>query len=838
MLKKKKKAYNKMCKRCNRRRNSHKRRHRQCCHVKQNKCEQTEKCQSPPTDEVYTMDALTIQTANAPPGQRTDDLLPDDFILHTIEDVDYPIQPQANNTIFAYAVNDQDEFTNVNAEGEPIPEYIVGPLYKKDFTQVPMRFHAQNQVNARQGNLVSFKESGEQVVDYSTSRGFPVPGLDSVSPMSDSFNWTSFNFDFGPNEDNKLVNIRMHYGDENSPIPTDLDLVALNFLLNNIGPSDWESGQQINRDRRFAYPVRIPITTDRKKFKCKCKCKLPIVYYDKITKELDIRAPELDHVSFKHDSYFVGFPEETSLAKFTMKGFVGKYQFVTRSSNNELVPSVPQEAVGLLQICEKIKVKCKYLIESEGPEIDTSYDIMYTSVVNGKYCGGVATKFVNGPRVHTYIYSPDDLGAYERPLEPFVRFGPDVGTNTSTLVPTHYSAATKYVAIDSSIWTFAIRYLGADFFNNAPLPEQFATYPVPSDPASDILTSSVFAHEWTHVCQGNGGLFPFVDVEGQAQAVEVNLGGRIQGTIITVRPRDLTQYYLKQLRGYQLLAAEDEDLDITFFRGTYGAAMWYTWLSYQLDRDLQSLRRANDLMVYKSQILNQTYPEQTEENFVAKVYGGSLRMAYQQALSELFGADIFDLYRDYCIAMSLLRNNDSIPSQYRTGYPYWTAQPDYPSAPQLSIVGGSTYAYWWSDMDTNLNPSPSAQAGGDYDTTIPQLGNGEDFEIEFQDLSSWTYVVDPSITTVTVKNTLGNINVTMHQFDKNVPDINGTFTVDGPHNIPLNGDQVFDVTSFTGTGLIRLVVTNLSLTDFGGVNNILQNPAVDRITGKAQITSV
>jgi len=29
-----------------------------------------------------------------------------------------------------------------------------------------------------------------------------------------------------------------------------------------------------------------------------------------------------------------------------------------------------------------------------------------------------------------------------------------------------------------------------------------------------------------------------------------------------------------------------------------------------------------------------------------------------------------------------------------------------------------------------------------------------------------------------------------------------------------------------------------NLTDFGGVNNILQNPAVDRITGKAQITSV
>ena len=78
----------------------------------------------------------------------------------------------------------------------------------------------------------------------------------------------------------------------------------------------------------------------------------------------------------------------------------------------------------------------------------------------------------------------------------------------------------------------------------------------------------------------------------------------------------------------------------------------------------------------------------------------------------------------------------------------------------------------------------------------------------------------------------------MHQFTPTEgPDFGGTFTSQGPFELADGETQTFNVRNFTDVGLIRLVVSNVAITDFGGINNVIIDSDIDRISGRAIITT-
>jgi len=144
--------------------------------------------------------------------------------------------------------------------------------------------------------------------------------------------------------------------------------------------------------------------------------------------------------------------------------------------------------------------------------------------------------------------------------------------------------------------------------------------------------------------------------------------------------------------------------------------------------------------------------------------------------------------------------------------------------------------YWWSEFDQNANPSTSAQQIG-YDTILPQLPLGAPMNIDLNDLSSNIFVVDKdNVNSVKITNNKGRIVVTMHQYTANDPDINGTFTIQGPYELAEGDHKTFNVGDFANDGLVRFVVSNVSVTDFGSdVANVISDPSIDRVTGKATV---
>ena len=798
-----------------------KRKHKiSCCSSKLDKY-----CPPPPTDEVYNQVDLIFSFQ---PGVPTDFGYLEQQLDKSFPISDRLIDPQ--NPVFGYDQNGQ-----LVLDG--------GKRYSDELTSINYRIHAIAEDRLEDATIDNVCASLPHVMEYFTSRGYQIAPNDTGSENENSFNYRTI---FGYDESNNVViNINPHYEDDN-PVPTAIDLSAFNTNGSGITFGVTEFNQDVNgRDDRYAYPLRVPLTQDKKKFCCDVKRRNPIVYYDNITQILTFSVKCIDFLTVRKLDYLNGTSEDptgTTEVEIKMQGFEGKYQLTTRSSKNELTSSNFANAEMLLQVSETVEIRSTLFYGVQNPPLqDTSISANYRNE-SGQYIGTIVHKMNGGaPSFDLSIIRLGFTDAFADAQDAWLTLPSNTttaGDNPNTILIEKVGQPTYFVILDTDGWFTKYPFLGMDFIDNPPIPEDAAFFPPAVDANPNILFDIDNAHEYVHSVEfGLGSVF-FTDTEGHATATELDAALN-QGVMNRFKSNQFVRFSVYHSRALWPIGAPDYSDEAPV--STYGASVWYKWLQKTNDPNMQIIRRMNDILATSIDVWTGPYTN----NF--SVYGGSNRLAMKQALQELTGLDLSQEYKKFAIALSLLRNNSSIPDSYKSQYPYWVAQSAYAYNVETNRPQPG-YEVWWEDFDTNTIPSQAALNVSVFplvfDSMFPQLNSAGQTIVEYLDLSSTIYVVDPSLTSVEITNNVttdngtGVIAVTMHRYD---PSTNaGVLTIQGPFELLNNGDShMFDLADFQGPGLVRLIVSNLKVTDFGGgvagINNYATSTSINRTTAKATI---
>jgi hypothetical protein len=470
----------------------------------------------------------------------------------------------------------------------------------------------------------------------------------------------------------------------------------------------------------------------------------------------------------------------------------------------------------------------------------------------------VCTRFNGGSPDHdVFIQQPNILNANAVPLSPYIVFESNeivdgepvtyaIGDNPNTLQIENFATACKINLYDDARWGQALTDFGFNFTNDPPIPENMTTVPAPSREDHFKLGSNIFFHEFVHNVQQCSATTTLYDVEGNAVGFEliptVNQGG------LNCRSNRYSQYFSSFVRGIFPLMEDTARIAAPFNVSSYGAGIWYNFLYSKYDGNQQSMRRAFDLLSTKYALYLKSVGVQTfiENSVGQSTYGGAMRLAMKQALKELLNLELSDIFRDYAISLAVFRNNQSIPQKYRTMTAYWINSTYYPYANQFiwMPLPNPAYTYWWTELDTNQVGGPAITATGfPFVTYYPQLATTAVRQLNLQDLSTFAYVVGNNINSVTVAITKGTFAVSLVQFTPGGPCNEGTFVIDGPHNLIAGQSIALNVTPFrVNTGFVKLVISNLTITDWGlvygdPIYDMTQLPAGgSRVTGTATVT--
>ncbi len=799
--------------------------------------------QPPPTQEVYDQAIVLLPEFT--------DRIAEDPAMQIILDASYPLAPRLPG-VFGYI------------PGEPaVISLDGGQLYNDHVVETAWKIHGADpslQLDIHPETVVA---ATEKLSKWMTERGFQIAPPDTFESNNRQFNFRSHLL---IGEPRWLINISFHFGEENPLVPIAVDLVAVAQTEFQETPSPGESALKgvapydpdvLNRDARFNYPFRIPLTQDCVEFGKRDRKKQPVVYYNSITRQLTFSVKCIDYVPFSNDHWPTTLPDvEFGTLEYRMKGFQGKFQLTKRDRQNQLISSSFADAEYLLQVSPEVIVSTtEFFSVRDPPLLDLSYIVPFNSATTGNYAGTVISRINGGsPSFDIYIVNAGGSGADVNRVDPQItlssQFGGqqfENGDNPNTVTIEKLSAPSRIKFFDDPSWDEDNVQLSEDFFANPPIPENVGLFP-PAAPAQlDLTIQSTLTHEYQHSVQVGLGLF--YNIDGEAQAVGIEYDSTInRGDYFIFRTPTNSRFVSFHARGlWPLLESESDNLNRTgVYFATFGQGQWWQWFAKKYDPLYQVMRRTNDIMATTWQQF-QSQIEQLQQNW--QFYGGANRLSAKQAMFELYNLDFSDVYRDYAISLSLLRNNDSIPSQYQSEFPFWMSQPAYVDA--SNVTNSAAYQFWWQEFDTNANPSTASRAGtspviapgGRFNTYLIQLpveagGVGIPYNISLEDLSSNMFVVDRnSISTVEVQNTLGRIVVSMHLYTPNIPDNNGTFYIEGPFELSVNDSHVFNLADFVGSGLVRLVVSNVSITDFGGMNNVLIDSSIDRVTGAAVVTT-
>ena len=205
----------------------------------------------------------------------------------------------------------------------------------------------------------------------------------------------------------------------------------------------------------------------------------------------------------------------------------------------------------------------------------------------------------------------------------------------------------------------------------------------------------------------------FTESEGDAAGITLDPAMN-EGTFIFNLAIFFTDFVLNHSRGLWSVGATNSEVSSVSFAGVnYGGCLWWDWLRINYDPYHQVMRRIFDILQTTVAPKINTFlglNVAAGDGTIADSHGSSNRLAMKQALSELHGVDLSLAYKDFAISLSLLRNNTSIPSQYRSKYPYWISQSDYVSVDNICLL--PSLNAWWEDLDTNANPSTAAGTFG------------------------------------------------------------------------------------------------------------------------------
>lgn len=408
---------------------------------------------------------------------------------------------------------------------------------------------------------------------------------------------------------------------------------------------------------------------------------------------------------------------------------------------------------------------------------------------------------------------PPFLGDYKDPDEIKARSQPPV------VVQQSYWMVSSMILWDYD-WTNIILMLPISFLSgNTYYPETLDISPIPAPSTSQQAFQSITAHEFTHQWQFSSGLLgisPF-GVEGTAMGIEMDT--KISaGGFTPFRAGRITTIIIPLVRGTVTMMSNDSQTN------TYGLGIFWEYIRSQFDFNNQAMRRMMDIMTSET-----AEPLFKANGFpwlrsVRVINNSGGNVALKQSFQELFSKDIRDVWHDFSISLTLLRNNESIPAKYRSYWPYWIYNTSYPGYPELvdslNTTFGVEFANWWEIFDTN-SPIPASWGTNIGESVIPKLPTSVTKNVK--NLMTVSYTVPNNTNQVTITITKGEWRLTLLQFTSDGTPV-GNFIIDGPHTIVENGVHVFNVAShvpaFTAQGSIRLVCSNVS---FSGTGTVLSD---------------
>lgn len=764
--------------------------------------------------------------------------------LEVVKDFTIPLLPQFEGTEADY----RSMVYGYNPDGTLDLVGGAKKSYNENFRRFHLRYHGALEIKFPTGNpqdpvstqplYYLFPSAIENVykhnIPYFVQRGFDVQGADTYQKLSDQFIWTDFAGQGRPYVALRLIwDAKTKACKAKNAIPTYVDLHA----SANINPRerfvlDSYKTTHSKYQNGYGYPTRIPVTTDYCHFQNVYDTS-PIAFYDKKSGVLTVHVPSTDLEDHFLTSRVVDVGNPARNVNFTehLAGFDGSFKAYGRNKCGKLVPSNLRKATLLAQVSDEVTGRSR--VVSNGalqffefvnpirrPVLDQT-TVFYTGVVVDAMNGG-------SKAYDCYALPYPDLNAYVSSLDP-LNIPSEIehahcfshGDNPVTNVHEAYSSVSSTTLWDNPAWIFDTLRLPLDVLKGeVSYPENAPTTAIPTNVGAVEAFIGINAHEFVHEAQVASGVLRFLPLEAMAVGIEMD-SHAVGDTFAPFRAAAFTQRLTRMLRG-DFNAMRPDALGLT----TYGMGMWWKWLQDQFDHNNQVMRRTMDVL--SSEMIGplleaNDIPDTLTVNPVSAV-GSSA--ALDRALRDLFNKNIKDVWTDYSISATLLRNNTSIPPQWRTYYPYWMFNTKYNGFNKIfdvtALYGTSQFADWWEKMENNAVIPANYNTPYTGQTFIPTLPNL--FETSALSLSTYAFNVTrpsqggPASIKVTVPT--GEWRVALVQFTSDGTQV-GSFIADGPHVVSASGTNTitFNVAghspAFSDTGNIRLVCVNVTFNGTG-----------------------
>lgn len=744
-------------------------------------------------------------------------------------------EPDPNKPIYGYNPDQSLDITGGVAKS-----------YNSIFTDFSIRYHGDNFSNLKYLLPQYIEAQYRRALSYFIQRGFNIPFKDVYQQYQGQYicNRQGFSTDPYPPlpATPEYVGIKFVYENSN-PIPVALDLVTTaspKLVLIGLYEAD-----VTNYQNGYFYPLRIPITTDFCNVYSVKYGKEPIAYYSELYRTITISVAYEDNVS-PHFSAF----EKMFLPQYQIDvdwrdyllEFQGTFALMKRDIQNNLVSASFPNAAYLIQSSQFVHVKSQN-VDHGIPTVNTVDMSFYNP--GGQYNGYVLSLMNGGSTsydIYCYNIGPT-FNALENEEDPinlptYIPGGFSSGDDPYTVLKENYSApsynaffeGTQQQALSNVVQYPTNILLGQTY------PEDNPAIPPPVVPADDLIRQRTSIHEFVHACQQAAGQ-TYIFIPGEALAVGIESDIKAVGNLFNgpFRSRLWTRRLVQITRATFSLLQTDNAINNPAF--SYGNGIFWKYLATTIDPNQQSIRRMCDILSTDTQY--GIGPLMKANNFpYSKNYGtltspNGCSLALNKALGELFGANIKDVMANYAVSLALLRNNTSIPPQYRHIWPYWLYNTTYPFNIQISQYPGSApFANWWGTFNSNGAIPANWNTGFTGETFIRTLPNN--FTEKVRDLTMLLFQVPAGTNSITVNILSGEWRLSLVQFISNGGP-SGTFNMDGQYSVTGPGVHVFNIgVPFVNNGTIRLVCAHVTLTDYGGLGNFYE-PVPPNLTGEISI---
>jgi hypothetical protein len=490
-------------------------------------------------------------------------------------------------------------------------------------------------------------------------------------------------------------------------------------------------------------PVNIPVTTDKSVYGKAVINGTDSVYYDYAKGIININYVSGNTWNYVIDSSNFGIQRNVQHNMISFKGAYAAMRpsLSTFESNGYTVPGLvscsPYKAAAVLvQISPEIVSVDQTIVDGVDYEVQTFVNPLidgYTdeylgaSMVRAGYGNiGSGVNVINTSTLNSYFDFTNKLIVSQTPTTQ--RPGQNPYNNF------YQSTATggNIAEFANPNWKNIAPKFNFDLYSTTPesmtlLDASFCT--LTDNVTADVL---VAIHELLHLYEGSLGTV-FYGGNTEAHAVCFELDGHTLGTGVTVPFRMIRTslvYLNSQFKGWYPLSKAAAAYSNNLYSATklgianqtypaltpnisssqYGEFYVYRYFADHYDVNQQIIRRQNEIAICNMNLLTSNGFSSFGDTPTSCIT--TSQFAYAQALWEVSNAigtpkELPDGYSEYVMSSAFLRNNASIPEQYRFIYPIWLANKNNQFS---SFIGEITTAfngvfpqvldmYMWSDLD-------------------------------------------------------------------------------------------------------------------------------------------